>query len=60
MHMLNNGRSYKKLKHLKHIVKHCIITQKNIKIKKIAMVKIGVTKCSVPTACRWLKKKNRN
>ena len=29
MQMLNNGRSYKKLKHLKHIVKHCMINQKN-------------------------------
>jgi len=33
MHMLNNGRSYKKiktLKHLKHIVKLSVINQKNI------------------------------
>jgi len=29
MHMLNNGGSYKKLKHLKHTVKHCVINQKN-------------------------------
>jgi len=31
MHMLNDGKSYKKLKRLKHIVKHCLINQMNAK-----------------------------